>query len=366
MIGLCDLQLQQWTKPILCPPNLEIMKLAAYYKTEENTFCRLVGLHETDLTIYDKVYVFSESKDYTTVPEAFMRASNIIYGGTAFTNNKYVPFENSLIDYTLPRTNIYSQFLKDKYAAGLQEKEIMHLLDNAYYRWHAGDMVLPLSPVRKRKRYYIYDINFFQDGWREIINKILARQPSSINFIHPAHYKKISDFLDVRENGLIAKGNDAYLDLEIPLKETPILMKHYKNRLLAVIVPSSQVYLSLGGSFHYQTDYFRDIIYKLNLLYVFWSQNIPLKIKYEEPKIGCYNPIKDISKLIATWTQGETSKYKSIVERIPKDKRMTEIRPEREQLEIILKKYPSQKNLFYQNMETVKQGGFWKYGNKGY
>ena len=130
----------------------------------------------------------------------------------------------------------------------------------------------------------------------------MERNPSSINFIHPAHYKHISDFLEVRENGLIAKGNDAYLDLDIPLKETSILMKHYKNRLLAVIVPSSQVYLPLGGSFHYQSDYFKDIIYKLNLLYVFWSCNIPLKIKYEEPALGCYNPISDLSKLISTWT----------------------------------------------------------------
>jgi hypothetical protein len=81
-------------------------------------------------------------------------------------------------------------------------------------------------------------------------------------------------------------------------------MKHYKNRLLATIVANSQVYLSLGGSFHYRTDYFKDIIYKLNLLYVFWSNSIPIKIKYEEPTFGCYNPISDISKLIATWSQG--------------------------------------------------------------
>ena len=338
------------------------MKLAAYYRQEENKFCRLVNLDESDLTAYDKVYVFSESKNYTKVPEAFAQASNVIYGGTAFTNGVYVPFQNSIIDYTLPRTNIYSQFLKDKYAAGLKDKVIIHLLDNAYYRWHAGDTVLPLSPIHRRKRYYIYDIDFFQDGWRKVINKILSYQPSSINFIHPAHYKKISDFLDVRENGLIAKGNDAYLDLDIPLAETPILMKHYKNRLLAVIVPNSQVYLSIGGSFYYQSDYIKDIVYKLNLLYVFWSQKIPLKVKYEEPKIGCYNPIADLSKLIAIWTQGDTKSYKSIIERIPKDKKMTERRPERAQLEVILDRYPSADTLFRQTTETTTKGGFWHYG----
>ena len=104
------------------------------------------------------------------------------------------------------------------------------------------------------------------------------------------------------------------------------------------------------------------MIYKLNLLYTFWSCNIPLKIKYEEPTLGCYNPFTDLSKLIATWTQGDTKKYKTIIERIPKDKSMTEIRPERAQLELLIQRYPSAKMLFHQTMETTKKGGLWKYG----
>ena len=362
MIGLVDLQLQSWDKPQLCPPNLEIMKLATYYQTEENKFCRLINLDETEFGGYETVYIFSESKNFITVPEALKRAPNVIYGGTAFTNGKYIPFENKLIDYTIARPRIYTNFLKEKYQAGLKEIEITRLLDNSYYRWHAGTEVLPLPAIQKRHRIYIYDIDFFQEGWRAIINRMINRKPSSINFIHPAHYKKISDFLDVRENALIARGNDAYLDLNIPLSETPILMKHYKNRLLAVINPSSQVYISLGGSFHYQSDYLKDILYKLNLLYVFWSCNIPIKIKYEYPTLGCYNPIEDLSKLISTWSQGETCNYKSIIERIPKDKKMSEIRPEREQLRVILDRYPSSETLFRQTIQTIKKGGFWKYG----
>ena len=362
MIGLVDLQLQSWDKTQLCPPNLEIMKLATYYQNEENKFCRLIGLDETEFGGYEKVYIFSESKDYTTVPEAFRRAPNVIYGGTAFTNGKYVPFENKLIDYTLARPRIYTQFLKEKREAGLDDKEVGRLLDNSYYRWHAGEETLPLPSIQKRHRIYIYDNDFFQDGWRELMDRIVARKPSSIHFIHPAHYTKISDFLTVRENALIARSNDAFLDLKIPLKETPILMKHYKNRMLAVINQNSQVYLSLGGSFHYQTDYIKDIVYKLNLLYIFWSNGIPLKFKYEEAALGCYNPLLDLTKLIVTWTTGETCNYKSIIERIPKDKKMTEIRPEREQLKVILDRYPSSETLFRQTTETVKKGGFWKYG----
>ncbi len=362
MIGLVDLQLQSWDKPQLCPPNLEIMKLATYYQTEENKFCRLIGLNETEFGGYEKVYIFSESKDFITVPDAFKRATNVIYGGTAFTNGKYVPFENKLIDYTLARTRIYHDFLKKKRADGLNDKEIEHLLDNSYFRWHAGEEELPVPAVYKRHRLYVYDVDFFQDGWRKVMDKMIDRKPSSIHFIHPMKYTKISDFLEVRENSLIAKNYNSFLNLNIPLSETPILMKHYQNRLLAVINPSSQVYITLGGSFHYQTEYFKDILYKLNLLYVFWSCNIPLKIKYEEPTLGCYNPIPDLSKLISTWSQGETCHTKSIIDRIPKDKKLSEIRPEREQLRLILDKYPSSETLFRQTTETAKKGGFWKYG----
>ena len=115
MIGLVDLQLQSWDKPQLCPPNLEIMKLATYYQNEENKFCRLINLDETEFGGYEKIYIFSESKNFITVPEALRRAPNVIYGGTAFTNNKYVPFENKLIDYTIARPRIYTNFLKEKY-----------------------------------------------------------------------------------------------------------------------------------------------------------------------------------------------------------------------------------------------------------
>ncbi len=161
MIGLVDLQLQSWNKPQLCPPNLEIMKLATYYQTEENKFCRLINLDETEFGGYEKVYIFSESKDYITVPDAFKRAPNVVYGGTAFTNGKYIPFENKLIDYTLARPRIYTSFLKDKYVAGLKEIEIKRLLDNSYFRWRAGDEKLPIPAVKRRHRIYIYDRDFF-------------------------------------------------------------------------------------------------------------------------------------------------------------------------------------------------------------
>lgn len=134
MIGLVDLQLQSWAKPQLCPPNLEIMKLATYYKGRENIFCKLVNLEETELSGYEKIYIYSENLNYINVPEAFRRADNVIYGGTAFTNGIYIPFENELIDYTIARPNIYTGFIKEKINNGMNIKMAEHILDDTYYR----------------------------------------------------------------------------------------------------------------------------------------------------------------------------------------------------------------------------------------
>jgi len=61
VIGLVDYDFQSSTSVNLSVPNLEIMKLANYYRTEENKFARLISLNaEEDLTCYEKIYFFSE------------------------------------------------------------------------------------------------------------------------------------------------------------------------------------------------------------------------------------------------------------------------------------------------------------------
>lgn len=56
------------------PPNLEIMKLAAYYRLEKNTFCHLINLNDTILDGYEKIYCFSEADNPPTLPAAFLQA----------------------------------------------------------------------------------------------------------------------------------------------------------------------------------------------------------------------------------------------------------------------------------------------------
>jgi len=199
MIGLVDYDLYTSASAQLAPPNVEIMKLATYYKKEENKFCRLLHLDETELTAYDKIYVFSEAEAPPTLPEHFLRANNIIYGGTAFTNGVYIPFKNEIIDYTIPRSSIYKQFLKEKDLAGIKMKVIEHILDDTYYRMYAGENKLPIPPILPRKRVFIFDKNFFAPDWQKIVENITKKSPSSIRTIHPIYCKTTSNFFKLRE-----------------------------------------------------------------------------------------------------------------------------------------------------------------------
>ena len=93
MIGLIDLDLQSSTSVNLTPPNLEIMKLATYYRIEENKFCRLIPLNETNFMGYEKIYCESELLGWKAVPPALLKTNNIFYNGSAFSDGNYIPFE---------------------------------------------------------------------------------------------------------------------------------------------------------------------------------------------------------------------------------------------------------------------------------
>ena len=359
MIGLVDLHWQQAADLVLPPPNLEIMKLAEYYKHEENIYCRIIGLDEVQFTGYDKIYIFSENDNYITVPDAFKQATNVIYGGSAFTNKKYVPFQNELIDYTLPKPNIYGRLLKEKYQAGTKEINIDHILEDSYYRRFAGEKELPIPPIMRQKRFYIYDRDFFQPGWQDVVEDISEHKPSSINFIHPLRLHKISDFIAVRTTDIISKSNEVFLDIYVPLNETKYMMKEYKNKFLELIMPNSQIFLSIGGSYQYQTEYYKNFIYKMNLLYTFWANKIPMKLKYEEPTLGCYDPLRELSQLVAGWTKSPLKEEQTIYERIPKKTKVPEKLAAKEQARILVDKYPQQDNLFKQTLTSIQKGGRW-------
>ena len=359
MIGLVDYDLQTSTSSRLTQPNLEIMKLATYYRVECNTFCRLIQLDETELSTYDKIYFFSEKDTLPQIPVQFLRQPGIIYGGTAFTNKVYVPFENEIIDYTLPKIEIYKEYLKDKYNNGIKSNIIEHILDDTYYRFYAGNNKLPLQAIRKNKRIFLYDRIFFQPDWENLIKEITNRKPSAIWSIHPIYCNTLNQYFTLRQNNKIARKNDFILELNIPTEDINYMLKKYKDLFLADILPFSQVYITLGNTFKTSFQYYKDFIYKLNLLYAFWSKNIRMKIKYIEPNIGTIDPLRNLSKIIETWSFNRTKDTATINDRIV-FKTVKKPTIGQQQRDLLLKFHPEAKVLFNQTYADLSNRGYWR------
>lgn len=355
MIGLLDFDLLTRSSKSLYIPNLEIMKLATYFKFEEKQFCRLMSLDETELSAYDKIYFFSEQENIE-IPLPFRRVKNVIFGGTTFSKGKYFPFENELIDYTLPKTFIYKDFLNQKYNEGIKSKEIDNFLDSGYYRIYAGKNKLPMPAIAKKKRIYIYDREFFYPDWRETLEKLSNKNPSTIFRVHPIFCSKLSNFFEIRSFSKFARTNEIILDLEIPYEEIPLLFKKYEKKFLADISESSNVYLPLGKTLPTNFKYFDNLFYTLNLLYSFWSKGISLKIKYIKPDLGNYNPINNLSLLIEKWANFSTeAKRKTpLIQKIKKDSE------EKKEFDLFISYYPKMEDLFHQTYEDLSSRRYWK------
>lgn len=361
MIGLLDYDILSSNKNSILIPNIEIMKLATYYKTEEQQFCRLLTLDEQELSSYDKIYFFSEKEKLPSVPEQYLRANNVQFGGTAFTK-EYIPFKNSIIDYTLPRPTIYKDFLKQKYNDGVRAKVINHVLDDSYYRMYAGLDKLPIPPIKMKKRVYIFDKNFFINDWKEILKTIEQRHASSIVTIHPVRCNKLQQYFDLRAMPIFSRSNEIILDLNIPLEEVQYMLRKYKNLFLADIVKTSNVYIPLGGSYATNMLYFRDFIYKINLLYSFWSCGITIKIKYEECQLGFSNPLINISRLVEKFFNfSDEKKFNLKLNDQIEKKRVKPLKndPLVEEKKLLLKFFPSAADLFNQSFNDIYKRGRW-------
>lgn len=352
MIGLVDYDIYQSKGFTLHPPNLEIMKLASYYKIEEHEFCRLVSLEETMLDGYDKIYFFSEDRNIS-IPESFKSAKNVIFGGSAFNNGIYKPFDNSLIDFSIPRSYLYKDFLNDKYRNGVKTREINSFLDSSYYRMYAGEEQLPLPVVKRNKKIYIYDTDFCKSNWKELIEKIEKRNPSSIKTIHPIICYSLDDFRFVRAHTKIRRDNDVILNFNKNCQDFNEILNKNKNYFLGEITKTSKVFLPFGGTKQTSFEYCRDLIEILNLLYLFWSKGIKIKLKYIYPNKGIINPIENLSLFIERWSN-DFSSNKTLLEKIDKKKQ------EKEEFKLFMKFYSSQTFLFSQTYKMNEDRGYWK------
>lgn len=122
---------------------------------------------------------------------------------------------------------------------------------------------------------------------------------------------------------------------------------------LADINKSTAVYIPIGGTFQTNLQYYKDLIYKLNILYSFWSYKIPIKLKYIPSKVGITSNIINLLKLIATWSQLNNPGI-SINDRLLRKMAVLE------EKKILLKFHPSAADLFTQTYNDLSKRGVWR------
>ena len=155
------------------------------------------------------------------------------------------------------------------------------------------------------------------------MQRIVERAPASIQCIHPIVCKNLSQYINLRKFLCFSRQNPIYLDLNIPLDETYYLFKKYKNFFLEDINPTTPVGIPIGGNYQSKKLYVNDFIYKINLLYSFWRQDIPIKLYVRESQLGYNNPIYHIEKKIETLSSFKRAALldTSFINTIPKKKK---------------------------------------------
>lgn len=308
MIALYDEEFAT-AKRGLPPPSLAAMKMAAYLKTEQNDIVMLI----TDLTNaanYNKVCFFSDKPLEELPKEIFLMDNVELYG-------KYLEPLPRIVEHMTPDITIYHDVVQSRLVDKIvSTNRALQFLDSIYYQAYGSDGArLPLPPSPHRKRFYIYDEDFLQyeDCW-DIFREIEERVPTGIYTIKPIQCHTLKQFFTLREDyEKVSRANKIILDFFVPLHHFETYFGKYKLKLLGEITKNSEIYVYLGKNYsanaYGEVFYLKNLYYCLNLIFSYWSRNIPIKAEMYIPSDGV-NPYKEIFNALRLWTNNEDTSIK--------------------------------------------------------
>ena len=303
MIGFIDYELLL-SKRGLPPPSLAAMKMAAYLKSKENVQIIVLNNLET-IDNFEKVYFFSDLVIDKLPKEIFQYPNVEMYG----LHLSPIPL---LAEHMIPDTTIYNNIVQervnDKHTS---TNRALQFLDSIYYKcYDENGKRLPLPPSDKRKRFYIYDNDFLEipNSW-SILEEITERQPSGIYMTQPIQCHTVKQFFTLREDyEKVSRNNKVILDYFVPLHHFETYFGKYKLKLLGEITKTADVCVYLGKNYgnntYSETFYIKNIFYCLNLIYSYYSRNIPIKAEIYYP-VDCTNPFEDVYNAIRLWVNSK-------------------------------------------------------------
>ena len=212
----------------------------------------------------------------------------------------------------IPDVTLYNDFVQERVVNKLTTtNRALQFLDSIYYKsYDQKGKKLPLPPAAKRKRFYVYDVDFLSvpNCW-DILEEIAERLPSSIYMVHPILCKTIKQFLLLREDyEKVSRNNKIILDYFVPLHHLEVYFGKYKLKLLGEITKTANVNIYLGKNYSNDTYnevfYLRNIFYCLNLIFSYYSRNIPIKTELYY-SLSETNPYEDVYTAIRLWANSD-------------------------------------------------------------
>lgn len=176
-IGLIDDDLRK--PPSNLYPNLEIMKLASYYKKNRDIveLCTNYSKYER----YSKI-IFRKNHHPEDFPTMLMSKARdrMEYGGLAFSSNIYIPMEND-IEKSLPDVTIYDKInIENKNKSKLFKRK----LNKTCIRLQTANDIYCTS-----KRFLVYD----KDAFYQPLYNELSKCATTIEFIFPQEFTSFEE-----------------------------------------------------------------------------------------------------------------------------------------------------------------------------
>lgn len=177
-VGIMDADLAAYS---LVPFNLEVMKLSAYYKKKGE----IVVLSPSFTPEKNTKFIYRKDYNDGDFPQGLFRATNLEYGGLAFSNNVYTPLPLE-IERMQPDTSIYERAESAIMAAPGREREKKKIFQNMMTAEHCrlsldGKTIWDEYPrqfkfLANSRNLMLHDYNLgaISDSF-EVVKKILAR-----------------------------------------------------------------------------------------------------------------------------------------------------------------------------------------------
>lgn len=288
-IGIED---ADFNKYILVPFNLEVMKLSAYYKKRNE----IVVLAPNFVPERHRLFFYRKDYNDDQFPLCLTRTSNVQYGGLAFSNNKYIPLDES-IEEMHPDSSIYARaeqlimktnnVNRKKIYQNMIEAEHCRLSLDGKTIWQNFEKQFYFLPSARNLMIHDYDLanikNSFEtvkyilgkcrtDGWATKLGMkfpVIARDGQTL--LNWSSLNSNSTFYSLRYEGVI--DDDAFLEWVGHFRQKAIFSQieyfvtppwYEENHFLQVLLPKIYRQVIISRSFRiffslkYDEDFFSD------------------------------------------------------------------------------------------------------------